>query len=171
MRGVTVKIELKRIFDNPGEVLPLAFDLDLSNAQRGGVHPITTPVHISGKVENRAGIVSLGYLADYTLNMQCDRCLIPITRSCSVPFEHTIVEKLYTDENDELILCEDGVLDLDELIATDVLLELPIKVLCREDCKGLCPKCGANLNESSCGCDTRQVDPRLEALKKLLEEN
>ena len=166
-----MKIQLKRVFENPGEVLPLEFQLDLSGVKRGGSHPIPSPVRISGKVENRAGVVSLGYLANYTLNMQCDRCLAPILRDCSVPFEHTIVEKLYTDENDDLILCEDGVLDLDELITSDILLELPIKMLCREDCKGLCPKCGTNLNESTCGCDTKQVDPRLEALRKLLEEN
>ena len=60
-------------------------------------------------------------------------------------------------------------MDLDELIRTDILLELPTKFLCKEDCKGLCPTCGKNLNEGACNCQTHQIDPRLEVLKQLID--
>ena len=63
----------------------------------------------------------------------------------------------------------DGVLDLEDTVRTDVLLELPGKVLCSEDCKGLCCQCGKNLNEGSCTCEKKQIDPRLAVLSQLLD--
>ena len=57
-----------------------------------------------------------------------------------------------------------------DAVRADVLLSLPIKWVCREECRGLCPKCGANLNQGDCGCTFREEDPRLAALRKLLEE-
>ena len=71
---------------------------------------------------------------------------------------------------DEYIVCEGDGLDLEELVIADVILSMPAKLLCREDCKGLCPTCGINLNKESCGCDKKKVDPRLEALRALLDQ-
>lgn len=65
-------------------------------------------------------------------------------------FEHILVHELAGEDEEEFIVCGDYTLDLDELVAMDILLELPTRILCREDCKGLCPKCGTNLNESTC---------------------
>ena len=56
-----------------------------------------------------------------------------------------------------------------DAIRDALTLELPLRVLCKEDCKGLCPKCGHNLNEGPCGCDLREEDPRWDALKSLLQ--
>ena len=60
-------------------------------------------------------------------------------------------------------------IDIDELIMTDVTLEIPFQLLCREDCKGLCPVCGSDLNVKTCNCNQKQIDPRLEKLKMLLD--
>ena len=59
------------------------------------------------------------------------------------------------------------VIDLDPIVREQLLLALPMSAVCTEDCKGLCTVCGQNLNEKQCGCDTRQVDPRLAALKNI----
>ena len=72
------------------------------------------------------------------------------------------------EDEDRFILVEQGQLDVDELVVSDILLSLPMKHLCLPDCKGLCPTCGRNLNEGPCGCK-KPIDPRLEALGKLLE--
>mgnify|MGYP001091754997 FL=1 len=64
-----------------------------------------------------------------------------------------------------------SVLDLEELARTDILLELPTKVLCSEDCKGLCSQCGKNLNEGECSCEKKQIDPRLAILSQLLDQD
>ena len=164
-------LQLKDLFDRAGDKLSFEYDLDLSGIRHGAGNPLVKPVHIIGAVENRTGVVTLGYLAMFTLNTLCDRCLTPVEKKFSMNFEHIVVHELAGEDNDDFVVCGDYALDLDELVTADILLELPIKMLCREDCKGLCPKCGTNLNESSCGCDTKQVDPRLEALRKLLEEN
>ena len=63
-----------------------------------------------------------------------------------------------------------GVVELDELATNDILLELPSKFLCREDCRGLCPVCGCDRNTAECGCPTASGDPRLDALNKFFEE-
>ena len=58
---------------------------------------------------------------------------------------------------------------LDEILIPELLLDMEMTVLCREDCKGLCPKCGKNLNDGDCGCDRREIDPRLAVLQEFLD--
>ena len=58
----------------------------------------------------------------------------------------------------------------DEVVISDIILNYPQKYLCKDDCKGLCPECGKNLNEGDCGCNKTQVDSRLEILKQLMED-
>ena len=98
-------------------------------------------------------------------------CLLytSVVERYSMPILHVLVTSLNNEENDELILVENDRLDLKELVLSDLLLNLPMKHLCREDCKGLCPKCGANLNEGECGCNRKPVDPRFAALRDLLD--
>ena len=86
-----------------------------------------------------------------------------------VPIERVLVSKLENGENDEIILLQDFKLDLYELCFTEVVLAMPSKHLCKEDCKGLCPECGKDLNDGPCGCATTSGDPRMAALAKLLE--
>ena len=74
------------------------------------------------------------------------------------------------DESDDedFILVEDMSLDLDELVVSDVVLTLPSKILCSDDCKGLCPQCGKDLNQGSCECTESKGDPRFDVLNQLL---
>ncbi len=162
-------INLKQLFELDGKEIQFDYELDLSKVEMWGDFPFTTPVHIEGTVRNRTGMVSISYKAGYLLHTVCSRCLKAETKQCEQLFSHKLAGELNDSDNDDYILVEDFKLDLDELATSDILLELPIKTLCSDDCKGLCPKCGTNLNERDCGCDTRQIDPRLEALRKLLE--
>ena len=88
----------------------------------------------------------------------------------SVSYSHILVLSLNREDNDELIVIPDGQLDLAELAGADILLELPTSMVCDEGCKGLCPECGANLNEGDCGCRPSAGDPRLAKLRELLGE-
>lgn len=165
-----MKIQLKQLFEIEGELLDINSSLDLSDVKLGMSNPFTEPVCLSGKVFNRAGIVSLSYTATATLHTACDRCATLLDLPVALSFVHVLVKQVNDDSNDELIVVPNLVLDLDELASSDMILELPSKVLCKEDCKGLCQKCGCNLNEQSCSCTRKQVDPRLEILSKLLEK-
>ena len=125
-------------------------------------------VEVKGRIFNRTGIVSLEAVADYTLDTSCDRCACAVLRKESLEISHFLVNELNDEDNDEYYLVESMNFDLDSLVREDILLSLPTKILCREDCKGICPYCGTNLNEKQCDCK-KPVDPRLEALRKFLD--
>lgn len=160
-------IDLKKYFS--GECDSLSVSLDLTGLELDGVKPFCAPIAGQVSLKGFASSVLLDAHLEYTTVMPCDRCGEMSAREWSVSFAHTLVMQLNDEEdNDEYIVVPDGRLDLDELLREDILLELPSKYLCSEDCKGLCPKCGKNLNEGDCGCDHREIDPRLEILKSLL---
>ena len=130
------------------------------------------PVQVSGIVRNVADALVLEGEAATTLELTCDRCLEPFTQEMRVPVEALLAESLANEagaDNDEIILLEDGAVDLDEVFTTAVVLAMDSKHLCREDCKGLCPGCGVNLNREPCRC-RKEVDPRLAALAQLLDK-
>jgi uncharacterized protein len=125
---------------------------------------------VVGAITVRAGVVQLSAKATFVYHGRCDRCLSAFERTYDVPLEHILVATLEDEENDDYILLDQYQLDLADLTMADILLELPYKSLCREDCRGLCSKCGKNLNEGECGCETKEIDPRLEPLRALLEK-
>ena len=107
-----------------------------------------------------------------TLHGVCDRCASEFLREVSYPIEAVLVQSLENeDDADEwTFLLQDGSADLDEIVNTVFILSMDSKMLCREDCKGLCPTCGKNLNDGPCACRP-EPDPRLAALGKLLKNS
>ncbi len=161
-------IELESIFNTEGMKLPIDYSLSLAGIESYGYSPISEPAAVKGLIENKAGIVSLTGNVHLSYEAPCDRCAAEVKKDYVFPFEHTLVANLESGENDAFLEVPDLRLNLDELIEEDVNLALPSKYLCNEDCKGLCPICGKNLNESQCDCKA-PVDPRFAALLELLE--
>ncbi len=161
-------VQCRALFMGEINHLPIDTELDFSQVEFQGMHPSPSPVRVVGEITARAGVVQLSVRAKFDFHGRCDRCLTPFTRSYDLPLEHTLVTSLENEENDDFILLEQEQLNLAELVEADMLLELPYKSLCREDCRGLCPQCGKNLNEGLCGCRSQSVDPRLEVLRQLL---
>ena len=161
-------LDLEPIFNNEGMVREFSYEMDLSSNELSGFKPFRKPVRVSGKVSNKTGIVELEANADFVLELNCDRCAKEITVPVKTEINHTLVTHLNDETNDELLLIEDLRFDLDEIVTEDVFLNLPAKFLCREDCKGICFKCGKDLNSGSCSCE-KEIDPRLAALKQLLD--
>lgn len=162
-------IDLQQLFDIENERVVVDYSLNLSDIELWGQCPFGSPVHITGVVENRAGIVYLAYTAGFVLSADCDRCLDRFSRDEAYQFDHILVRELNEEDTDAYILVENARLNLDELVRSDILLSLPTKLLCKDDCKGLCQTCGNNLNHIVCTCSRKECDPRLEALKKLLD--
>ncbi len=162
-------IELESVFNTEGMKIPFDYELSLSEMSVSGYTPITAPVKVSGYIENRAGIVNLTAKADLVYEAPCDRCATDVRRDYSFPVEHTLVVALESGDNDDFLEVPNLRLDLDALVEEDVNLALPSKYLCNDDCKGLCPTCGKNLNKDQCDCKA-PIDPRMEVLLKLLEE-
>ena len=98
------------------------------------------------------------FTASTVLQSVCDRCLKPFDNPKSVRCEYMLAEELSDERNDEIVLLEDGVVDVGDLARTAFILEMDTKTLCSEDCKGICPGCGVNLNQGSCTCK-KEVDP------------
>ena len=161
-------LDLEPIFNNEGMVKEFSYELDLSEQELSGVKPFSTPVRVSGSVGNHTGVVELSAKAEFVLDMDCDRCAKPIKLALTADVFHTLVTSLNDEANDELLLIHALRFDLDPLVTEDIFLELPSKFLCSEDCKGVCPKCGKDLNTGSCSCE-KEIDPRLAALKQLLD--
>jgi uncharacterized protein len=97
----------------------------------------------------------------------CTRCMEAVSRDVTIKAEELFTYPPTPDA--EFSLHDDGILDLGPLIRAEVLLSLGQGVLCRTDCKGLCPHCGENLNDATCDCESDSVDPRLAQLKELLD--
>lgn len=162
--------ELEPIFNNVGATLLVDYRLDWSDVPLNGVCPFREPVSVQGAFCNRAGVVSVHMHVRFALDLFCDRCAQPMRQTFDLPVDHVLVRELADESNDELILLESFRMDLDALVSDDVFLSLPTKFLCREDCLGVCPTCGQNLNDGPCSCK-KSVDPRLAGLLQLLEDS
>ena len=164
-----MEIDVRRLFEIEGEREDFSFTLDLSDTEIWSHKPLVSPVRIEGSVQNRSSIVTLAYKAVCDLHTFCDRCLTDFDKTVTYSFEYTLVRELQDSDIQEYILVEGDFFDLGALCESDIVLNLPLKFLCRDDCKGLCPVCGKNLNHSECDCLNTQIDPRLAALKNLLK--
>ena len=163
-----MRLSVKPILYTPGKSLPFSFSFDLSDLAFGGRYPATRPVFVDGRVTNTAGMLELTLTARTTLDAVCDRCAKEFSQEKEISFQCLLAEEIQNEEDDEIVLLENGEVDVGELARTAFVLEMDSKTLCSEDCKGLCPRCGANLNLGSCSCQ-KEVDPRLAGLAKLLE--
>lgn len=161
-----MQIDLRSIKNEIGSAIPFAFDISIADVEP----TVPGPLSVHGEVRNRAGYLLLSMTMEAEVHVACDRCAEPIVRRESVSFEAALADHIEGEEDDSIIVCENDVFEPDELAASMFILELPSKNLCRDDCKGLCPTCGANLNESTCGCANDEIDPRLLKLRELLEE-
>lgn len=161
--------ELKSVFQNEGEEKKVNYKLDIADIDIDGVFPFRTPIDVTATAKNRASLVSLIIDVCFDYSRNCDRCSEEFTRKMEMSFTHNLAQTLVDDGNDDYIETPDFKLELDEIVISDILLSLPQKNLCKSDCKGLCPVCGQNLNNDECSCDKRQIDPRLEILKQLMD--
>ena len=127
-------------------------------------------VHAEGRVENHAGYLVLNGEAVLSGVFRCARCCKEFEHALHFPMEYKLAEKLAGDDEEEFLLLKDGMLDVAETVREQLLTEMPIRFLCRSNCKGLCLKCGADLNVERCSCDTKEIDPRWAALAGYFDE-
>lgn len=126
----------------------------------------TDDISVSGGIVNNAGRLELFLTVSTVFHTECARCLEEVSFEVSYVYEDRIV----FEESDEYISLDSDTFNLEEYVYEELSLSLPFRVLCSDDCKGLCPKCGTNLNISDCQCDNEYIDPRWAALKELLDK-
>ena len=162
-------LDLKRIFATENSVMEIEHSLDMSDVDFYGNTPLKVPVKITGSVSNKASVVSLKLTIEYVFAADCDRCGVFAQHNHTVYVDKLLATAIERQESDTIITVPDMKLDVDEFVYSEVILDLPSKHLCNDDCKGICFKCGKNLNEGECGCSTKEVDPRLAKLMELLD--
>jgi len=167
-------IQLDSVCDQPfewQEILEIAPDF----LQALGVLSFTSP-----SWEGKISFLDPGYYLsgrlDYAQGLACDRCLGKVKESVSIAFELLILvyqggpkaaEQELEEQDLNVVHVEGDELDTTPIFMEQLQLNVPMRPLCKADCAGLCPQCGANRNEGACGCDNRRVDPRWEALAVL----
>ena len=131
----------------------------------------TDDAHVTGEITDDGGYMQMKLEATLPFRTVCARCLSPVEDEFRMEFVRTVADEgTLTDEQlednvDEYVVIQHGKLDVDEELREDLILEFPMRILCHEDCPGLCPKCGKPLRDGDCGCPTVEIDPRLAVLK------
>ena len=162
---------LSKIIDCPGQSVSFSVSIDLSDLRFGNCFPVTEEVKAEGTVRNTAGVLVMTGNVTTCLHGVCDRCADSFTRDVDIPLNVVLVTELASEENEDewVFPLEGDSADLEDIIRTVFVLNLDSKLLCTEDCKGICCRCGKNLNDGPCNCQ-KEIDPRFAALKQLLEK-
>jgi uncharacterized protein len=157
-------------YDFDFEISPADVNLDEETAR------LVKPVKITGTLRKGIAQVDIEGNINGELEIDCMRCLSPTTTPINFPFNVAFVtEENYTQDAEAELRAGDldvavfggEKIDLAELAREQIILNLPVRFLCSEECKGLCPKCGANKNTVNCNCEEKEIDPRWSALKNL----
>lgn len=170
-KGITMLLDLSKIIDCPGASVPFQESLDLSDLTFGSCKPAVEPVRAQGMVRNTAGVLLMNGEVTAKLQGVCDRCASEFQRDVTYPIEAVLVTELTDEENEDqwVFELEGNSANLEDIVRTVFILNMDSKLLCRDDCKGLCCRCGANLNDGPCSCG-KELDPRFAALQQLLQD-
>ena len=146
-------MNIKNVLNVPGTSEKIGFTVSEERLAEVHGYAFHSPVQVEGSIANHAGVVLLKLNITFSLLVTCDRCLKETVQDFAYAEEHVVVRMLESEEDEEdYIIAQAESIDPEEIAVTDLLLELPTKMLCKEDCKGLCPVCGCDRNEKDCGC-------------------
>lgn len=157
-------LELKCLLTGETESVPFAVTLDMSGMTSD---ILSGKCSAAGACRGTPDHIVLTAALKCVFTAVCARCCKPFECSFEHSFEFPVAEKLESDEDeDKFVLMEGASLDVEQICGEQLILNLPLRFLCRKDCKGLCPVCGADLNTGACSCGGKKTDPRLEKLKE-----
>ncbi len=162
---------LSQIMDSPGASVSFSVSVDLSDLLYGTSYPVSELVTASGTVRNTAGVLVMKGELSTCIHGVCDRCASEFARDVHIPMNVVLVRELASEENEDewVFPLVDDSADMEEIVRTVFVLNMDSKLLCKEDCQGLCCRCGHNLNNGPCSCE-KELDPRFAALRQLLNK-
>ncbi len=173
-----MKLDLRPLLAGD-KLLTFDYELVLDTSDEGPLSSLSdagfpSPMKVVGDITNTAGYMRMHVALSVDYTSYCARCLAPLSGSFSLDLEKTVATRdilsdLPEEKLDDYVIIEDGFLDIDELLCDQLELEFPSRFFCKEDCLGLCQRCGKNLNEGKCDCPEKEIDPRLAPLQAILE--
>ena len=164
-----MRLDLRDLIVNPEMRLPFHTELETDNLDFPSVKEYLHPPVADGLIYNEAGILHLQGTITADMLCICDRCGQEFQSIKETSVNTILVEEESTD-NPELFVLEGTEIDMQEVLSTCLILDMETKFLCREDCKGLCARCGRNLNLGPCNCG-KEIDPRFAVLEQLLDKS
>ena len=164
-----MKLNLCDMIEMPGKSVSFLTDLDPERISVSSIKSFIAPPRAQGEVRNTAGVLTLTGTIHADMVCLCDRCGKEFTFRKDLPVEAKIAADASDEADPDVFPLEDNTLDVSDVLETLFILATETKFLCREDCAGLCPTCGKDLNDGPCSCK-KEVDPRLAALSQLLDK-
>ncbi|GAB6157698.1 DUF177 domain-containing protein [Desulfotomaculum varum] len=167
-----MKINILKLKNAPGDRLTFNFSKELAALELGGqIFKFVTPVSATGEVVYRQPLFHVKGETGATVSTECACCL--------EPFELKLqgwLEEVYTREDElavsdaEIIRFEGDIINIEPEVVKSLVLEIPMRLVCSPECRGLCRQCGANLNVQTCNCQVEDIDPRLAILKNYINK-
>ena len=170
LRIAEMILDLSPIINFEGKRLNFDTELDFCGETHPGLR-FLKPVKVSGSVLNIGGSLELSAKVSAVLSFECDRCCETFSQEFECSFDEVLKKETSKgdDKNLDAIYFEGNAIELEDIVLANIIVELPSKHLCSEECKGLCAECGKNLNHGKCDCDMRSTDPRFDVLDKFFE--
>lgn len=168
-----MKINITSVKKEIGSRQPFIFLCDITRLFNENEQQWTSgQVAINGFIVNNGKLLEIEGTIHVKALLSCGRCLEQFEAEFEIPFHELLKEDMSADhQQDDFIVFQGDEIDISDLVRETIVLSEPLRTVCSEECKGLCPSCGINLNIASCGCAKDSIDPRLAALKKLLEKD
>lgn len=165
-------IQLSKLLSMPNHEETVECSLDMEElVLKRGSYPILekSPFPVTLRNEGKR-TVSIAFETSVSVGMPCDRCLTEVSEKIRLNVFKTLdFDDIEETCKDQVSFLDGSSLDVDELVLEEMIPLLPTKVLCDENCRGLCPVCGTNLNKEECGCDRTVKDPRMAAIQDIFE--
>jgi uncharacterized protein len=164
-----LQLDVARLKRSPGDCVHYDLTADIPPLEFSGEDiTFAEPVKAVLDLINTGKLILVEGIVSGNLELCCSRCLKTFIYKFEVP-----IDEKYTmapeRKNEEILTFTGDFIDITPEVVSSIYLALPMKAICSDDCSGLCPVCGCNLNENSCKCDTGDIDPRLRVLKDLLD--
>lgn len=166
-------IDVSAILKDLGGKIVVKGDVKIADTDfLGEMYHFPEPLRVSGSISNNGKSLILKANCTGLMNTQCTRC----TKDITVPISFDLDENLIQGDGDnsydeDVIVFEGTQIDIDDIVSDNFLMNVDTKYLCSEDCKGLCPHCGADLNKGECGCEEDNIDPRWAALADIMKND
>lgn len=165
-------IDVSDILGINGASLDVEFNEKIENVEANDAEIVfDKPVSFKGKLTNIDGMLRLNGHATVQYRVKCYRCLKDLERTLDFDLNERFVKSEKLKDDDEYSY-EGNYVNIDKALTDNIILNLPMKHVCDVECKGLCPKCGTNLNEKTCDCKKEDdINPRMEVLKNFFNDN
>jgi len=168
-----MKLNITDIIKANGNSMDIDFNETMESLNSiGNGLKFNQPVKFSGKLVNNSGVLKLEGRMTTGYTVQCVRCLADIAGKIDIKVDEDFVNSSSAKKGeDDVYTYEGNVLEIDKALIDNIVLSTQMKMVCSENCKGLCPKCGANLNEKECGCKDDVLNPHMAVLKDYFKNN